>query len=162
MGGLVLAASALGVRRLDAAAWSGGSAADPLSPHAYIRIGDDGIVTIVCHRSEMGQGIRTTMPMIIADEMEADWTKCRVEQAGGDEAKYGSQNTDGSTSIRDFLPQYRNAGATARATVPWCTHPRDGASHSVRSSPPHAHCPCQARHACVSKHPPSVAGKASA
>ncbi|MBK8061169.1 MAG: hypothetical protein IPK33_25740 [Gemmatimonadetes bacterium] len=55
------------------------------------------------------------MPMIIADEIEADWAKCRVEQALGDEPKYGSQNTDGSTSIRDFLVKYREAG---RACAP--------------------------------------------
>ena len=77
----------------------------------------DGTVAIVCHRSEMGQGIRTTMPMIIADEMEADWAQCRVVQADGDDKKYGSQNTDGSTSIRDFLPRYREAGATVRALL---------------------------------------------
>ncbi len=114
MGGLLLAAGPLGLHRLDddpiAGAW-----AEPWLPHAYIRVGEDGIVTIVCHRSEMGQGIRTTMPMIIADEMEADWARCRVEQADGDEAKYGTQNTDGSTSIRDFLSKYREAGATVRA-----------------------------------------------
>src|SRR5690606_33454858 len=55
--------------------------------------------------------------MIIADEMEADWSQCRVEQADGDEKKYGSQNTDGSTSIRDFLFKYREAGATVRALL---------------------------------------------
>ena len=59
-------------------------AAEPWEAHAYVRIAEDGIVTITCHRSEMGQGIRTTMPMIIADEMEADWSRCRVEQALGD------------------------------------------------------------------------------
>ncbi|MGL6222374.1 MAG: molybdopterin cofactor-binding domain-containing protein, partial [Steroidobacteraceae bacterium] len=111
MGGLVIAFGPGGVRRLDAAE---PLATDPWSPHVYVRVADDGIVTIVCHRSEMGQGIRTTMPMIIADEMEADWAKCRVEQALGD-PKYGSQNTDGSTSIRDFLHKYREAGATTRA-----------------------------------------------
>ncbi|MBY0488328.1 MAG: molybdopterin-dependent oxidoreductase [Gemmatimonadaceae bacterium] len=117
LGGLVLSASALGVRRLDAQAFSGLILAEPWEAQAYIRIGEDDIVTIVCHRSEMGQGIRTTMPMLIADEMEADWSRCRVEQAGGDEKKYGSQNTDGSTSIRDFLDRYREAGATARALL---------------------------------------------
>jgi len=114
LGGLVLAAGAGGVRRLDAASGLSHNA-EPWEAHAYIRIADDGTVTIVCHRSEMGQGIRTTMPMIIADEMEADWNRCRVEQAVGDEKKYGSQNTDGSTSIRDFLSKYREAGATVRA-----------------------------------------------
>jgi isoquinoline 1-oxidoreductase subunit beta len=117
MGGLLIAASSLGVRRLEAANGLAASGAEPWEPHAYIRLSDDGIVTIICHRSEMGQGIRTTMPMIIADEMEADWSRCRVEQALGDEAKYGSQNTDGSTSIRDFLAKYREAGATARALL---------------------------------------------
>ena len=117
MGGLVVAASTLGVHRLDAMNGAISPSAEPWEPHAYIRIGEDGIVTIVCHRSEMGQGIRTTMPMIIADEMEADWAQCRVEQALGDDKKYGSQNTDGSTSIRDFLSKYREAGATARALL---------------------------------------------
>jgi isoquinoline 1-oxidoreductase beta subunit len=116
LGGLVLVAGVGGVRRLDAAG-SRSLTAEPWEPHAYIRIADDGMVTIVCHRSEMGQGIRTTMPMIIADEMEADWSRCRVEQAVGDEKKYGSQNTDGSTSIRDFLSKYREAGATVRALL---------------------------------------------
>lgn len=112
LGGLVLAIGPGGVRRLDAATLD--DAADPWAPHVYVKVADDGIVTILCHRSEMGQGIRTTMPMIIADEMEASWANCRVEQADG-EQKYGSQNTDGSTSIRDFLPRYREAGATVRA-----------------------------------------------
>jgi len=120
MGGLLVAASALGVRRLDATTRGGmehDTNAEPWEPHAYVQLSDDGTVSIYCHRSEMGQGIRTTMPMIIADEMEADWTRCRVVQALGDEPKYGSQNTDGSTSIRDFLPKYRAAGATVRALL---------------------------------------------
>ncbi len=117
LGGLLVVASTLGVRRLDAADSPMAPNAEPWEPHAYVRLGDDGIMTIVCHRSEMGQGIRTTMPMIIADEMEADWAMCRVEQALGDDKKYGNQNTDGSTSIRDFLPAYRNAGATVRALL---------------------------------------------
>jgi isoquinoline 1-oxidoreductase subunit beta len=116
MGGLLIAASSVGVRRLEAAAGYSPTP-EPWEPHAYIRLGDDGLVTIICHRSEMGQGIRTTMPMIIADEMEANWAQCRVEQALGNEPKYGSQNTDGSTSIRDFLQKYREAGATVRALL---------------------------------------------
>lgn len=117
MGGLLVAASTLGVRRLEAADGLFAPNAEPWEPHAYVRLGDDGLITILCHRSEMGQGIRTTMPMIIADEMEADWATCRVEQALGDDKKYGNQNTDGSTSIRDFLPAYREAGATVRALL---------------------------------------------
>jgi isoquinoline 1-oxidoreductase beta subunit len=112
LSGLVFVAGPRGIRRLEALS---PESAEPWSPGVYVSIADDGIVTIICHRSEMGQGIRTTMPMIIADEMEADWAKCRVMQADGDEAKYGTQNTDGSTSIRDFLSKYREAGATVRA-----------------------------------------------
>ena len=96
MGGLLIAASTLGVRRLEATGSLFAPNAEPWEPHAYVRLGDDGIITIMCHRSEMGQGIRTTMPMIIADEMEADWATCRVQQAPGDDKKYGNQNTDGS------------------------------------------------------------------
>ena len=117
MGGLVIAVGSFGARRLDAADRWLAPNAEPWEPHAYIRIAEDGIVTLICHRSEMGQGIRTTMPMLLADEMEADWSKCRVEQAVGDEPKYGSQNTDGSTSIRDFLSKYREAGSTVRALL---------------------------------------------
>ncbi|MEO6445657.1 MAG: molybdopterin cofactor-binding domain-containing protein [Gemmatimonadaceae bacterium] len=117
LGGLVIATGPAGVRRLNAAERVAAGGAAHWAPTAYVMVQDDGMVTIICHRSEMGQGIRTTMPMIIADEMEADWSKCRVEQADGNEKKYGSQNTDGSTSIRDFLPQYRAAGATVRALM---------------------------------------------
>lgn len=117
MGGIVIAVGPSGIRRLDDAERLAASWAEPWSPVAYVTLHDDGLVTLICHRSEMGQGIRTTMPMIIADEMEADWAKCRVEQADGNEKKYGSQNTDGSTSIRDFLPKYREAGATMRALL---------------------------------------------
>ncbi|MDP1860659.1 MAG: molybdopterin-dependent oxidoreductase [Gemmatimonadaceae bacterium] len=117
MGGLVIAAGPGGIRRLDDVERLTATWAEPWSPVAYVTLFDDGMVSIICHRSEMGQGIRTTMPMIIADEMEADWAKCRVQQADGNEKKYGSQNTDGSTSIRDFLTRYREAGATMRALL---------------------------------------------
>ena len=117
MGGLVIAAGPMGIRRLNAADRLLATWAEPWAPHVYVTLGEDGVVTLLCHRSEMGQGIRTTMPMIIADEMEADWAKCRVQQADGDEKKYGSQNTDGSTSVRNFLSKYRDAGATVRALL---------------------------------------------
>ncbi|HLQ45865.1 MAG TPA: molybdopterin cofactor-binding domain-containing protein, partial [Planctomycetaceae bacterium] len=68
---------------------------------------------IVAHRSEMGTGIRTGLPTIVADELDADWARVKVEQALGD-VKYGSQNTDGSCSIRDFGDAMRDAGASAR------------------------------------------------
>jgi len=114
-GGLVLAVGGTGCTRVDSDLR--GADAKPtltITPVAHVRLDDTGTVTVVCHRSEMGQGIRTTMAMVIADELEADWTRVVVEQAPGDEKLYGSQNTDGSTSIRDFLTQYRETGATVR------------------------------------------------
>ncbi|HXI20078.1 MAG TPA: molybdopterin cofactor-binding domain-containing protein, partial [Gemmatimonadales bacterium] len=71
----------------------------------------------ICHRSEMGQGIRTSLAMVLADELEADWSRVGVEQAVGDEKTYGSQDTDGSQSIRGFLLPFRRAGAVARALL---------------------------------------------
>ena len=84
-----------------------------VAPNVYVNIRNDGIVEIYCHRSEMGQGIRTSLPQVIADELEADWDKIKLIQAIGHE-KYGDQNTDGSTSIRNHFDLLRNAGATAR------------------------------------------------
>ena len=82
-------------------------------PSVYLEIEPTGKVIIIAHRSEMGTGIRTALPMVVADELDADWHLVRVEQAMGD-AKYGSQDTDGSRSIRDFYEIMRQAGATAR------------------------------------------------
>src|SRR5437762_4752602 len=84
------------------------------NPLVFVAIGEDGIVSIVCHRSEMGQGVRTGMPMIVADELEADWSRVRVVQAPGDETRYGNQDTDGSRSTRHFFMPMRRCGAAAR------------------------------------------------
>lgn len=86
-------------------------------PSVFLRIGEDGLVTVIVHRSEMGQGVRTGLAMAMADELEADWSTVRIEQAIGD-AKYGDQNTDGSTSIRNGgWMKFREAGAAARAML---------------------------------------------
>ncbi|HEV3216956.1 MAG TPA: molybdopterin cofactor-binding domain-containing protein [Vicinamibacterales bacterium] len=82
----------------------------------YLGIEPDGTVFIVTHRSEMGTGIRTTLPLVAADELDADWKRVKIEQAIGD-PKYGDQNTDGSRSIRDFFDAFRQAGASARAML---------------------------------------------
>ena len=87
------------------------------SPLVFVAIGEDGTVTIVCHRSEMGQGVRTGMPMIVADELEADWKRVRVVQATGDEKRYGNQDTDGSRSTRHFFDPMRRCGAAARSML---------------------------------------------
>ncbi len=84
------------------------------NPTAFVSIDETGLVTIVAHRSEMGQGIRTALPMAVADELEADWSRVRIVQAVGDEATYGGQNTDGSRSLRHFLLPMRQMGAAAR------------------------------------------------
>jgi isoquinoline 1-oxidoreductase beta subunit len=84
------------------------------APNVFVSIGSDNIVTIVAHRSEMGTGIRTSLPMIVADELGADWSKVKIVQAEGDEEKYGNQNTDGSFSVRMFYEPMKKAGATAR------------------------------------------------
>jgi len=82
-------------------------------PNAWIEIRPDGAVTIWTGRSEMGQGVRTAMPMIVAEELEADWTRVRVAQADADPA-YGDQFTVGSRSVRSGFEPLRKAGAAAR------------------------------------------------
>lgn len=82
-------------------------------PSVYLGIEPSGAVILVTHRSEMGTGIRTALPTVLADELEADWKRVTLQQALGDQ-KYGSQNTDGSCSIRDFYQPLRQAGASAR------------------------------------------------
>ncbi len=84
------------------------------NPLVFVAIATDGTVSIVCHRSEMGQGVRTSLPMVVADELDANWLHVRVEQAPGDEARYGNQDTDGSRSLRHFFMPMRRVGAAAR------------------------------------------------
>ena len=119
-GGLVLAAGFPAVaqapepRKFGRDSMPNGWRDDPL---VFVSIAPDGIVSIVCHRSEMGQGVRTGMPMIVADELEADWKRVRVVQATGDEKRYGNQDTDGSRSVRHFIQPMRQCGAAARAML---------------------------------------------
>src|SRR6266436_4376944 len=85
-----------------------------LHPSLYLGIDPDGAVWIVASRSEMGTTSRTTLPLIVADELDADWKRVKIEQALGD-SRYGDQNTDGSHSIRSFYDAMREAGATANS-----------------------------------------------
>lgn len=87
-----------------------------LSPNVFVSIDKSGTVTIIAHRSEMGQGVRTSVPMILADELEADWSRVKVEQAVGDKM-YGNQYTDGSRSVRHNFKRMREFGATTRAML---------------------------------------------
>jgi isoquinoline 1-oxidoreductase beta subunit len=117
-GGLVIAAQFL---PNDAWAWKTGADAMPhgvvTDPHVFVQIDSSGIVHIYAHRSEMGTGSRTSLPMVVADEMEADWGRVKIVQAPGDEVKYGNQDTDGSRSLRHFLQPMRQVGAAARTML---------------------------------------------
>jgi isoquinoline 1-oxidoreductase beta subunit len=82
-------------------------------PNVFVGVETDGTVWIVAHRSEMGTVIRTSLPLVVADELDADWKRVKIDQAIGD-PRYGDQNTDGSHSIRSFFDVVRLSGATAR------------------------------------------------
>jgi len=83
------------------------------APNAYLRIAPDGKVTIVVARSEMGQGVRTSLPMILADELDANWSDIAIQQAGAS-TLFGDQSTGGSASVRTTWDPMRQAGAAAR------------------------------------------------
>src|SRR6266516_5184759 len=102
--GLVLALQMLGAEK------------DDYLIGTFVHVGTDGIVTIYVAKSEMGQGVRTALPMIVADEMGANWKKVRIRQADLDK-KYGRQGTGGSGSIRTMWTPMRTAGATARTML---------------------------------------------
>ena len=85
-------------------------------PNVFVGIKSDGTVLIVAHRSEMGTSSRTSVPLILADEMEADWKRVKIEQAIGD-SKYGDQDTDGSHSVRSFFGVMQECGASARTML---------------------------------------------
>lgn len=92
-------------------AMSGGLKDDP---RIFLSIGDDGTVTLLCNRAEMGQGVRTSWAVVVADELEAELTRVKVLQAPGDEARYGNQNTDGSRSMRHHFQPLRRIAVAAR------------------------------------------------
>lgn len=107
----------LSARFVPESLWAAeGEAAAAFDPSVWMAIGSDGTVTIVAHRSEMGCGSRTALPIVVADELDADWTKVRIEQAIGD-PKYGEQDTDGSHSVRSNFDLMRQVGATGRAML---------------------------------------------
>jgi isoquinoline 1-oxidoreductase beta subunit len=104
----------LGARVIPEAVAGAPEPASAWTPNVFVGLNPDGSVVLVAHRSEMGTGIRTSLPMVIADEMEADWSRVQVRQAEGAESKYGSQDTDGSESIREFYTTMREMGASVR------------------------------------------------
>ncbi len=88
------------------------------APNAWLRINPDESVLVIVDRSEMGQGVTTSLPMLLAEELEADWSKIKIEFAPADKAyinpMFGMQGTGGSTSIRAAYTPLRKAGAAAR------------------------------------------------
>ena len=116
--GAALAATALVVEIHWSAA---ANAADvtPFAPNAFLRIDKAGVVTVVLPRTEMGQGVHTAIPMLIAEELEVDPARVLVEIPNGDEAMFGglTQTTGGSSSIRETFAPVRQAGANARAAL---------------------------------------------
>ncbi|MBW4933156.1 xanthine dehydrogenase family protein molybdopterin-binding subunit [Marinobacter sp. F4206] len=104
------------------------------NPNVFIHIDADGVVTFINNRAEMGQGIRTSLAMVAADELGADWDHVRVEQAPANQEKYGNQNTDGSRSMRHWYQPIRRAGAAARLMLEQAAANQWGVSASeVRS-----------------------------
>lgn len=119
-GGLLIGFSLSGCERTQAAV----GAAEPeaaFAPNAWIRIGTDGSVTLVTASSEMGQGVITAIPMLIADELDADWSRVQVTFAPADPAYtnplIGQQLTRGSSAVRAFWQPVREAGAAGRAML---------------------------------------------
>jgi isoquinoline 1-oxidoreductase beta subunit len=105
---------------LSAAA--GAATGQALAPNAYVRVGSDGLVTIVVSFAEMGQGIHTAVPMLIAEELDVGLDQVRLEQAPADEKRYGHplyglQITGGSASVQAAWAKLRQCGATARAML---------------------------------------------
>jgi len=118
--GLTLAVYLPGCSR-DGAVAAAAVATPTFLPNAWLRIGPDGWVTVVVDRSEMGQGVDTALPMLVAEELDADWKRVRVEHAppGKEYANpmFGIQGTGGSTSVRAAFKPLREAGAKARAML---------------------------------------------
>lgn len=113
-GGLLIGFTLPGAARLA-------EAAGVFKPNAYLRIGSNNRITVICGLSEMGQGVHTAIPMLVAEELDADWSKVSVMQAPADPAFnnpiFGMQATGGSTSVRGHWEPMRRAGAAARAML---------------------------------------------
>jgi len=113
-GALVLSASLVpDILRAQTSSPGARSKDGVLRPNVFVAIESDDTISIVAARSEMGTGISTALPSVLADELDADWTKVKIHQADG-EKRYGDQDTDGSHSVRSFFDVMRSCGASAR------------------------------------------------
>jgi isoquinoline 1-oxidoreductase beta subunit len=124
-GGLLISFTIPQANRLLAA-----DAAAPFAPNAFLRIGADNSITVILSHVEMGQGIWTTLPMILAEELDADWDHIKVIHSGADKAYnhtvYGIQITGGSSTTWSEFDRYRTAGATARVMLRQAASKRTG------------------------------------
>ena len=129
-GGLVIAFAVPGARRAVFAEPARGRL--PFAPNAFLRVGSDDTVTVLLSHSEMGQGVWTTLPMLIAEELDADWSRMRVEHAPAApvyaHTAYRMQMTGGSSSTWSEFDRYRQAGALARALLVQAAAQRFGVS----------------------------------
>jgi isoquinoline 1-oxidoreductase subunit beta len=128
----------LSARLIPEPLWAaeGEAAAPSFEPSLWMAIASNGTVTIVAHRSEMGCGSRTALPLVLADELDADWSKVEIEQAIGD-PKYGEQDTDGSHSVRSNFDLMRQVGATGRVMLTSAAAARWGVSPKDCTTEPH-------------------------
>src|SRR5690606_17553448 len=114
-GGLVLAMS-LGPTTRTAHAQSG-NVPQTFEANPYVQIKTDGTIVLFAKNPDVGQGVKTALPMIVAEELDADWQHVKVEQSAIDQARYGMQMAGGSTSVPTNWQTLRQAGATARAML---------------------------------------------
>ena len=101
-------------RSARAAVRQGGSATGAFHPHAYIRIEPNDLVTVWCAQPDMGEGTRTSLTMLLVEELDADWDRVRIENAPLDTQRYGGQGVGGSDAIRSDWDRLRQFGAVAR------------------------------------------------
>jgi isoquinoline 1-oxidoreductase beta subunit len=113
------------------------SVAASIEPSLWMSIAPDGTVSIVAHRSEMGCGSRTALPLVVADELDADWSRVKIDQAIGD-PRYGDQDTDGSHSVRSYFDQMRQVGAAGRAMLMAAAAQQWSVSPAECTTEPHA------------------------
>src|SRR6185369_14534878 len=118
-GGLLLGTmlDATGAAQLFAADVATGPSAGEFTPNAWIRLSPDGSVTIVAQNPGVGQGIKTMLPMLIAEELDVDWNDVKIEQAGLDTVKFTNQVAGGSTATPNHWLPMRRVGAAARSML---------------------------------------------